>query len=329
VATADPAPRRVLTTAAGTRSHAFGVGEWALLAVPAVIWGCSFLLIAVAVEQLAPATLTMLRIAFGALAIGALPAARRRIPRDEWPAIALLSVTWMAVPFYCFSVAEQRIDSSLAGMLNGAMPLATALVSTLLLRRAPGSRQLAGLLVGFAGVVLVMLPALDHGRGGTAGGVALVLVAVTCYGIAANVSVPLQQRYGALPVIFRSQLGALLVTLPFGLFGLAGSSFAWRSVGAVALLGIFGTGVAFVAMTTLLGRVGAARGSIAIYFVPVIAVVAGVVFRNEHVAALSLAGMVLVIGGAALTSRAESAPPTGAPRATPGRAPRRRLARRA
>jgi drug/metabolite transporter (DMT)-like permease len=113
----------------------------------------------------------------------------------------------------------------------------------------------------------------------------------------------LQQRYGALPVIFRSQLVALAITAPFGVAGFAGSSFGWRSVAAVAVLGVFGTGIAFVAMTTLLGRVGAARGSVAVYFVPVIAVIAGVMFRDEH--ALSLVGMVLVIAGAALTSRAE------------------------
>jgi drug/metabolite transporter (DMT)-like permease len=304
--TPEPAPRRVLTTAEGTRSHAFGPTEWALLAVPAVIWGCSFLLIAIAVEDIAPATLTMLRIAFGGLALGVFPAARRPVPRSEWPAIALVSLTWMAVPFYCFSVAEQWIDSSLAGMLNGAMPLVTAAIAALLLRRPPGPRQVAGLLVGFAGVVVVMLPALDGGRDASATGVALVMLALVCYGIAANLAVPLQQRYGSLPVMFRVQIGALLMTAPFGLAGLRGSEFAADSFAAVVALGVFGTGIAFVAMGTLLGRVGAARGSIAVYFVPVISLVAGVVFRDEHVAALSIGGMVLVIVGAALTSRAEN-----------------------
>jgi drug/metabolite transporter (DMT)-like permease len=305
MATPEPATRRVLTTADGTHTRGFGPAEWALLAVPAVIWGCSFLLIAIAVEDLAPASLTMLRIAFGALAIGVFPAARRPVPRSEWPTIALVSLTWMALPFFCFSVAEQWIDSSLAGMLNGAMPLMTAAVSALLLRRVPGVRQVTGLVVGFAGVVAVMLPALDHGADARASGIALVMLALACYGVAANLSVPLQQRYGSLPVIFRVQVGALAMTAPFGIAGLGGSSFGWRSAAAVAALGAFGTGVAFVAMSTLLGRVGAARGSIAIYFVPVISLFAGVVFRNEHVAALSIAGMVVVIAGAALASRAE------------------------
>jgi drug/metabolite transporter (DMT)-like permease len=307
MATEERRARRVLATADGTHAHAFGPREWALLAVPALIWGCSFLFIAIAVEDLAPATLTMLRIAFGALAIGALPAARKPVPRSEWRVIAIISLTWMALPFYCFSVAEQWIDSSLAGMLNGAMPLFTAAISAILLRRAPGSRQLLGLLVGFAGVVLVMFPALDDGADASATGVALVLVALVCYGIAANLSVPVQHRNGVLPVIFRVQLGALIMTAPFGIAGLAGSTFSWSSTAAVAALGAFGTGVAFVAMGTLLGRVGAARGSIAVYFVPVISLLAGVLFRDEQVAALSIVGMLVVIAGAALASRPEVA----------------------
>jgi drug/metabolite transporter (DMT)-like permease len=189
----------------------------------------------------------------------------------------------------------------------------TAAIAAVLLRRKPAGRMVAGLRIGFAGVVVVMAPALDHGADASASGVALVLVALFCYGIAANVNVPLQQRYGALPVIFRVQLGALAMTAPFGILGFRGSTFDWGATAAVAALGVFGTGVAFVAMSTLLGRVGAARGSIAIYFVPVISLVAGVVFRDEHVAALSIAGMVLVIVGAAITSRTEAAPVPEAP----------------
>ena len=97
------------------------------------------------------------------------------------------------------------------------------------------------------------------------------------------------------------------MTVPFAIVGFASSSFAWASAFAVVALGALGTGVAFVAMGALLVRVGAARGAVAVYFVPVVAVIAGVVFRDEHVAALSLCGMVLVVLGAVLTSRADRA----------------------
>ena len=76
---------------------------------------------------------------------------------------------------------------------------------------------------------------------------------------------------------------------------------------AVGALGFFGTGWAFVAMTTLVGRVGATRGSVAIYFLPVVAIGLGVVFEDETIAAVSLVGTGLVLAGAYLTSRRERA----------------------
>lgn len=299
----------MLSTTEGTRhEHAFGAVEWGLFAVPPLIWGCSFLFIAVAIEDFAPSVVTAGRVCFGALAIGVLPSARPGIARADWPRVLFLSATWMAIPFACFSVAEQWIDSSLAGMLNGAMPLTTAAVATAMLRRLPGPRQFLGLVVGFAGVTVVMLPALDDDASSSTSGVLLVLLAVVCYGFAANVSVPLQQRYGPVPVLFRSQLGALAMTAPFALSGIGDSTFDGGALAAVVALGALGTGVAFVTLGALLARVGAARGSVAVYLVPVVAVVAGVVFRDEQVAALSLVGMALVAAGAFLTSRAERRP---------------------
>jgi len=317
---------RVLSTSVGTQhQHNFGPTEWALFAIPALIWGCSFLLIAVAIEDFAPSVVTAGRIAFGALALAPFAAARRAMPRREWPRILVLSATWMAIPFMCFSVAEQWINSSLAGMLNGAMPLFTAAIAATLLRRLPGRVQLLGLLIGFIGVVLVMWPALDDGSSSSLTGIGLVLLAVACYGFSTNISVPLQQEYGAPAVTFRAQLGALVMTVPFAIFGLGGSEFEPDAFAAVAALGALGTGLAFIAMGTLLARVGASRASVAVYFVPVVAIIAGVIFRDEHVAALSLAGMVLVVAGAWLTSRAERRRPTrrarraSRDRARPGR----------
>jgi drug/metabolite transporter (DMT)-like permease len=302
------APSRPLpSTAAGTRTHAFAPLDWALLATAALIWGSSFLFIAEGLESFEPGLVTALRILFGAIALGAFPGARRQpIPREHLGRLVLLAITWMAVPFLCFSIAEQWIASSLAGMLNGAMPLLTALVATFLLRRVPGPRQIAGLAVGFAGVLFVCLPALDDGDASSWQGIGLVLVAISCYAVAANVSVPLQQAYGALPVIWRTQLLALALSTPLAVASVPGSSFSWSAFAAVVALGALGTGVAFIAATTLFGRVGATRGSVAVYFVPVVAIVAGVAFRDEHVAALSLLGALLVLGGAALASRAES-----------------------
>ena len=299
---------RVLSTSEGTQQHHdFGPTEWTLFAVPPLIWGCSFLLIAIGIDSFSPAVVTAGRVLFGAVALGLFPAARRRLPSTEWPRLVFVSFTWMIIPFSCFSLAEQWINSSLAGMLNGAMPLFTAAIATVMLRRLPGRVQLLGLAIGFAGVIAVMWPALGDGSSSSTSGVLLVLLAVFCYGLAANVSVPLQQEYGTLPVVFSAQLIAFVVLTPFAIVGLGGSEFAWDATAAVIALGMLGTGVAFVAMGRLIVRVGATRGAVAVYFVPVVAVIAGVAFRDEHVEALSIVGMAVVVVGAILTSRADRA----------------------
>src|SRR5690606_3236896 len=151
-----------------------------------------------------------------ALALAVFPRARRPVAREDLPRVALLGVVWMGIPLILFPIAQQWIDSSVAGMINAAVPILTAVWSMVLLRRLPGVLQRWGLVVGFAGILAISWPNLQ-GSSATALGVALVLTAVVLYGLAANLAVPLQQRYGALPVLLRSQLVALAVIAPFGL----------------------------------------------------------------------------------------------------------------
>jgi len=203
-----------------------------------------------------------------------------------------------------FPIAQQWVDSSIAGMVNGGVPLFAALIAAVLLRQLPGRIQMLGLGVGFAGVVLIALPSVADADGSPLG-VALLLLATALYGLAVNLSVPLTQRYGALPVLWRAQLTAIVVTAPLGLIGLQDASWAWSGAAAMVLLGVFGTGLAFVAMAELGKRVGPTRGAIGIYFIPVVAMVLGVLLRDETIAAAAVAGTALVILGAWLNSRRE------------------------
>jgi drug/metabolite transporter (DMT)-like permease len=218
--------------------------------------------------------------------------------------VAFLGVIWAGLPLILFPVAQQWIDSSVAGMLNGAVPLAGAAWAVLLLHRPLPRVHAVGLLVGFAGVVAISWPQLAGSRA-TMLGASLVVLAVLLYGLAVNLAVPLQQRHGALPVLLRAQLAALVVLAPFGLWGLSGSRFAWGPVLAMLPLGVLGTGLAFVLMTVLVGRVGGPRGAVATYFIPVVAIALGVVFLGERVAPIALGGTALVVAGAWLTSRRE------------------------
>lgn len=293
-----------MTKPARSQHDAFAAQDWAWLVTVALIWGSSYLLIAIGVDHFKPALVAFLRLSFGVAVLAMIPAARRPVPRSEWRAIALLGVVWLALPFLLFSIAQQSIDSSLAGMLNAAAPLFVALVGALVWHRRPGPRQQFGLLVGFAGVVIISWPAIV-GAHASVVGVLLVLLATLCYGFAGNMASPLQVRNGSLPVVFRAAVVALVLLAPLGLASIPSSTFAWSSLLAVAALGVFGTALAFVGFTTLLGRVGAARGSVTIYFLPLVAMVLGAVVRDETIAALSVAGTGLVLVGAWLASRAE------------------------
>jgi drug/metabolite transporter (DMT)-like permease len=185
--TAQVQQRRFLQSGAGTHIEAFGRAEWALLSAIAVIWGSSFLLIDVALEDFRPGVITAARVLLGAAALAVVPAARKRVRREDLPRIAFLGIIWMGLPLSLFPIAQQSIDSSVAGMLNGAMPLATAAWSTVLLRRLPGRFQVIGLIVGFGGIIAISWEQL---QGSTASlqGTLLVLLAVTLYGLSANVA---------------------------------------------------------------------------------------------------------------------------------------------
>lgn len=314
----DPAPpprqERLRATAVGTNLEAFGAPEWGLLAAIALVWGSSFLLMDIGLATLDPAVVTLARIGFGAVALGLVPRARRtQVARADLPRVALLGLVWMAIPLTLFPIAQQWIDSSVAGMVNAGIPLTTAAWAALFLRRLPRLRQTVGLVAGFAGIVAVTLPEVPVGAGtgssATALGAGLVVLAVVLYGIAANIAVPLQQRYGALPVLLRAQLFALIPVVPLGLVGLPRSSFAWGPVLAMVPLGVLGTGFAFVMMTTLVGRVGGPRGTVATYFVPLVAIALGAVFLGERIHPVAIVGTALVLIGAWVASRREVVAP--------------------
>lgn len=295
--------RRILSTSEGVNRGAFSVLDWTLFVSISLIWGSSFLLMAIGLEAFEPGVITLLRVGLGAAALWLAPAARAvTVDRSDWPRLAVLSIVWVAIPFTLFPIAQQYINSAIAGMLNGAMPIFAAVIAVVLLRRLPRATTIVGLVIGFAGVVAISAPSV--GEGGTeALGVVLVVLATACYGLAVNIAAPIQQRYGSIPVMARMLALATLWTAPLGVVGAAGSSFAWGPFTAIATAGVVGTGIAFVIMGSLVGRVGSTRASVITYVIPVVALVLGVAFLGDEVSPIALAGVAMVIAGAALASR--------------------------
>ena len=175
----------------------------------------------------------------------------------------------------------------------------------LLHRHAPKGAQLLGLIVGSIGILLISLPSINEGAS-QARGVALVVAATFCYGVALNMAPPMQQRYGAV-TLMSSVLGlATLWVLPFALFDLGDNEWRLGPIVAVVALGVIGTGAAYWIMATLVGRVGPIRASFITYLIPVVSLVLGILIRDDSIAALAILGAVCVIAGALLASRRES-----------------------
>ena len=188
-------------------------------------------------------------------------------------------------------------------MLNGAMPILVAVVSSVLLKRRPGKVQMVGLAIGFVGTVMIGLPSLRGSRAG-AHGVILIVIALCGYAISSNLQVPLTQKYGALPVQLRVQGVGALLTAPMGLYNLQYSHPHVNAVLSLLALGVLGTGLAFVLAGRFLARVGPTRGSIFTYLMPGVSLALGVIIRHDHVAVLSLIGCGVMLAGAFVASRA-------------------------
>jgi drug/metabolite transporter (DMT)-like permease len=293
-----------VTRAEPTTSSAFSPQDWSIFTSIGLIWGASFLFIAIGLESLEPGVITSLRVGLGAVTLALLPGSRVRLRPEDRVHMGALSIIWVGIPFTLFPLAEQHINSAVTGLLNGAVPMFTALFGLLFFARRTNGPQLLGLAVGLAGVVLISLPSLRSGAS-QALGVGLVLLATFCYGLATNLAAPLQARYGSRPVMARMLALATIWTLPFGLVSLPSSHVELAPALAVLVLGVVGTGVAYLLMGSLVGRVGPTRASFITYLIPVVSLVLGVAFKDDHVEALAVAGVALVVAGALLASQRE------------------------
>jgi drug/metabolite transporter (DMT)-like permease len=272
--------------------------DLALLVVPGVIWGASFLFIAEGLEAVAPNGVTFTRIAIGFLTLSLFPSARQPVARADWAGTAALGVLWFAFPLSMFPFAEQHVSSALTGMLNGATPLFVAVVASVLAHRLPERGIMAGLVIGFGGAVVMAVPAL--GGSSSAFGIALIVAALVSYGLALNLARPLQQRNGAIPVVWRALGVAVILTAPLGLPAVVNGQWSLRPALAMLALGAGGTAIAMVLTLIAAGRVGATKASATAFLIPVVALILGVVIRHESVTVLSLIGAAICLLGAAI-----------------------------
>jgi drug/metabolite transporter (DMT)-like permease len=290
-------------TNVGSRPGAYGATEWGLTLTIGVIWGSAFLWIAMGVDHFSPGVVAFSRVALGAGALALFSRARRGIDRADWTRVLVVAIVGNAAPALLYSTAETTLDSAVAGMVTAGVPIVSLAIAALLLRRLPGRAQAVGISLGFVGIFMMALPSL-RGAHADPVGVGLVFLAVVGYGISGNLLVPLQQRYGGLAVTMWALILSSFMLFPFAAATVGESEFAMSSLVAVVILGVIGTGVVRALGATMAGRVGAPRMATTAYLIPVFAIVLGVVFRGEVVLPIAIAGVVIVLVGAFIATRA-------------------------
>jgi drug/metabolite transporter (DMT)-like permease len=281
------------------------------------IWGLSFYFMKLGNETLDPIQVSFGRMIVGTAVLALIVAVRREaLPRSAraWGHLLVTSALFNSVPMTLYAWSETRVSSIVAGIWNGTTPLFVLLVVVLAFPDdRPTRERVAGLLVGFAGVVVVLGPWSGLGGQSLAGNLA-GMAAAMCYGV----GYPYMRRhvttlgYSGIALSFGQILCAMLsLAVVTPLVTAAPSHVSGRSIAAVCLLGALGTGFAYVLQYAVLRAVSTTTASTVTYVIPVVSTVAGLVLLGERLSWNEPVGAVVVLAGIAIGQ--------GLLRYTPGR----------
>jgi drug/metabolite transporter (DMT)-like permease len=283
--------------------------DWLAFILLGLAWGTSFLWIKIAVQEIGPFLLVALRLLFGILGLTVVVIYTRPAwPKERrlWMALAVLGITNTALPFVLISWGEQYIDSAVAAVLNSTVPLFTMLIAHFTLRddRITATR-LIGLLVGFAGIIILLSRDLVSGAQANLLGQAAVLLAALFYAgssvFARKNTQGLTPMVQALvPLVVADALMWLVTPLVEAPLALPSLPLTWL---AIAWLGLIGSCLAYLLFYYLLHSVGPTRTTLVTYVFPVVGVVLGVVFLNELLDWQLFVGGAMVVGSIVLVNK--------------------------
>ncbi|MGB3438312.1 MAG: DMT family transporter [Actinophytocola sp.] len=269
------------------------------------IWGTSYTFIKAALDGLSPTQLVLARLGLGLVfLIAILLLWSIGLPKmgKVWGHLAVASALGMVIPFLLLGYGEQRTSAAMAGMLIAVLPLATLAAVTIFLPSEKVSRRkLYGFLLGFAGVAMIVAP--WQGDPGELTGQLAVIAAACSYAVQTVYIRKFLVPHGLSPVAQAAGqvIMALLlqiVTLPA--FGWSTPEFSWPVVVSVLLLGVFGTGAAYVLYFKLITDLGAATASSVNYLVPVVGAVASTTLLGDSLTWYMVTGVLTVMAGLAI-----------------------------
>ena len=271
----------------------------------ACIWGWSFLLIKVAVRGMTPATVAAGRIGLGALVlVGIVRRRRLAMPQgwEWWRHFVVVALAGSAFPFTLLAWGEQHVSSALTAVLNASTPLFAAVMAFFLVGDRLTRAQAVGLAVGFVGVAVTAGLALSDLAGSSLGGELASVAAGAGYGLSFAYT---RRHLTSFPPVVAAASQLLVATVLLAPVAVVtsvrlGLPLGWRPALSVTLLGVVGTGLAYVLSYRLIADLGPTRASVVTYVIPVVAVTVGVVFLHEEFSLRLLAGGALVLAGVVL-----------------------------
>jgi drug/metabolite transporter (DMT)-like permease len=281
--------------------------HWFVFILLGLIWSSSFLWIKIAVQEIGPITLVAFRVLFGLLfSILVILIQRVPLPRTfkSWLPFLILGITNVAIPFFLISWGEQAIDSAVAAILDATVPLFTIVIAHVLLRDDRMTvPKVVGLLIGFAGVIVLMSKDIGASTGSVLGEIAVVLASLFYAGSSVYARRSTQNVSGIIrgggPLVSSTAvmwLATLFIERPFKIPQLP---ITWV---ALLWLGILGSGFAFILNYYLIHEIGPTRTTMVTYLFPLGGVILGVLFLGEKLSWQLLAGAALIIASLAVAN---------------------------
>ncbi len=266
------------------------------------LWGASFLFMRMAAPEFGPVPLIAVRVLIATAVLIPLLLWRghgRELRPVAGPLLVVGAIN-TAIPFSLLAYAALTLPAGLSSTLNASVPLFGAVIGFVWLGARPTPQRVMGLLVGFAGVLVLAWPRLATGSDWRA--VVAALVATSLYGLAAHVTQRTLSGVPPLVVAGGSQMAAGLMLLPLAIPlwpSTAPTTFGWT---AAVILGIGCTGVAYVLYFRLVARAGPSTAMMVTYLIPVFGVSWGALFLGERHGTGAMVGGLLVLAGVALST---------------------------
>lgn len=270
------------------------------------IWGSSYLFIKVLVDAVSPAVMVSVRFGLGALALGTVLSVRGgRLPAPGriWFHLAVMSLFVNVTPFLLIAWGSQTADSALAAVLNGTTPLFTLVFAAAIFRSESfTAARVGGVLIGFTGVLTLTGGSFqDFGDTASLGELALLLSSV-CYGFGFAYARQFVRGDPLSNVTAQLIIGTIITTpIAIATGWVRTENLHAGNVAAWIILGVLGTGIAYLFYYSLIGQIGATRASLVTYITPVVGLILGWLVLSENLGLAGIAGMLLIIAGVAIS----------------------------